>query len=403
MNVTLDNIFAFFVLILILVTFIGYIIPSAYLSFNTVEEHQLEEVAQAIMDKAVLNPGYPEDWGNITEVNYDNNLLSFGLQKADGEPYELDVDKVLRIVNVGDLQLPSTVRVNYSRIAELLGLSNKYGFSIRIRPALNVSILRSGTSNFMGQTVISTVDVSVKTPEGRPAIGANVTGLYIFMNVRNKGGGNVSYVNYTYEASVTNWEGKATIDFQRYLQDLAKQIKTGEFKKAIPSIVVYAEYYGIRAINSTVLGEESDVLKGMAVGNYLIVDYDIEDILGAAQLQNVAGLATPPYYVYLSPLLNDTDGKSGRVINPGAKNHRVYKLSGKVDDDVSFMIMPVKQRGWPHAKIVVFYRPPFTAICQRGWASGNIKTSVLKRMVRMGSFHYIFEVRVWRSGETWGE
>jgi hypothetical protein len=304
----------------------------------------------------------------------------------------------MRIINVGEYLLPSTIRINYSRIAGLLGLGNEYGFSIRIRPALNVSITGSETHVFKGQEVVTAVDVVVKTPEGRVAIGANVTGLYIFMNVVNKGGGDISYVNYTYVTSITKWDGRARIDFWEYLQDLKSKL-TGEFKKAIPAIVVYAEYYGIRAVNSTVLGEESDSLKGMAVGNYLIMDYDIDDILGAAHVQDMAGLATPPYYVYLCSLLNDTNGESGSVVNPGAKNHRVYKISGEVDDDVAFMVVPVKQRGWPHAQMVVLFRPPFDAVFQRGWASGNIKTSVLKRMVKMGSFHYIVEVRVWRWGE----
>ena len=398
MHITLDNVFAFSILVLILITFMGYVIPTAYLSFTTVREHQLDEVAQSIMDKILLSPGIPENWGDILKVKYDDDLLSFGLQKAGGKPYELDIDKVMRIVNVGEYQLPSTIRINYSRIAELLGLGNEYGFSIRISPALNISITGSETYVFKGQLVFSAVDVIVKTPEGRPAIGANVTGLYIFMNVVNKGGGDVGYVNYTYATSVTEWDGRARIDFREYLKDLESKL-TGQFKKAIPAIVVYAEYYGIRAVNSKVLGEENDPLKGVAVGNYLIIDYDIEDIYGAAHIQDVTGLATPPYYVYLCLLLNDTNGESGNVINPGAKKHRVYKISGEVDDDVAFMIIPVKQRGWPHAQMVVSFRPPSDSIFQYGQASGNIKTSVLKRMVRMGSFHYIIEVRVWRWGE----
>ncbi|MEM2087481.1 MAG: hypothetical protein QXF52_02250 [Thermoproteota archaeon] len=410
MNVTLDNIFAFFVLILILVTFIGYIIPSTYLSFNTVEEHQLEEVAQSIIDKMLLNPGYPDDWGNITKVNYDSNLLSFGLQKAGGAPYELDVDKVQRIVNVGDYQLPLTVRVNYSRIAELLGLGNEYGFSIRIRPALNISVFHARTYVFKKnepkkQNVTSVVNVVVKTPEGRPAIGANVTGLYIFMNVRNKGGEkDEAYVNYTYRTNVTRWDGSTTIDFTSYLQALEGQIGQGQFQKAIPAIVVYAEYYGIRAISSKSLGEESDALKGTVVGNYMIVDYNIELLdspRGAAHVKNATGLSNPPYYVYLGSLINDTKGESGMVVNRGAKQHRVYKISAEIDDDVAFMIVPVKKEG--ENKMIILFRPPFDAVCQRGWASGNIKTGVLKRMIRMGSFHYIVEVRVWRWGEIWGE
>ncbi len=390
MHVTLDNMFAFLVLLLILVTFMGYIIPTAYLSFTMVREHQLEEVAQAIMDKVLLSPGIPEDWGDILVVENSSQLYGFGLQKAGGFMYELDINKILRIVNVGNYQLPSTVRINYFRIAELLGLGSTYGFSMRIRPALNVSI--HATQNTQGNKFISTVDVSVKTSDGRPAIGANVTVLYIFMMVKKQ---TVYSPNYTCVTTITGWDGKTpTIVFE-------KPVEAGF--KPIPAAVVYAEYYGIRAINSTVLGDDTDALKGTIIGNHLIVDYDLEaaEVMGAPHLLRIVGMADPPYYVYFSPVVEAgyNPGEAGWVINRGAFNHRVFNVTGPIDDDVVFILLPVKKEGWPHARIVAFYRPPLDAGCQLGKVQGNIKTSVLRRMVKIGSFHYVFEVRVWRWGE----
>ncbi|MGQ9690049.1 MAG: hypothetical protein ACUVQY_02035, partial [Thermoproteota archaeon] len=137
--VTIDNVFAFLVLLLILVTFMGYIIPSAYLSFTSVKEHQLEEVAQAVMDKILLSPGIPEDWGNILVVSSSDELSSFGLHNAGGEPYVLDMDKVLRMVNVGEGQLPKSIQIDAWTIVRLLWLENKCGLSIRIYPALNIT------------------------------------------------------------------------------------------------------------------------------------------------------------------------------------------------------------------------------------------------------------------------
>ncbi|MEM2821886.1 MAG: hypothetical protein QXM98_06485, partial [Thermoproteota archaeon] len=348
-------------------------------------------------------------------VEHDNDLLSFGLQKAGGDLYELDVDKVLRIVNVGDYQLPSTIKINYSRIAELLGLGNEYGFSIRVRPALNVSIFPSGMYEFnkggsKKQDVVSSVDVMVRTLEGRPAIGANVTGLYVFMHVRNKGNKDYVYMNHTYMTSVTGPDGKATIDFQEYIKDLENKIreeedlKLGWFKKAIPAIVVFAEYYGIRAVNSTVIGSSGDIpLKGAIVNNYVIVDYsiDIDEFYegphGAAHVKNATGLVNPPYYVYIGSL-NNTRGESDEVINPGAKKHRVYEITSVViDDETTFIILPFKKEG--EGKVIAIFRPPSDSSCQLGLASGNIKTSIVRRMVKMGSFHYIAEVMVWRWGE----
>ncbi|MGQ9597496.1 MAG: hypothetical protein ACUVQY_09735 [Thermoproteota archaeon] len=85
------------------------------------------------------------------------------------------------------------------------------------------------------------------------------------------------------------------------------------------------------------------------------------------------------------------------VINRGAKNYRVYELTSGIDEDVTLLMLPVKYRGKYY--LASFLRPPYSIICQTGMAQGNIKTSVLKRMVRIGSFHYTCEVRVWRWGE----
>jgi hypothetical protein len=397
MHVTIDNMFAFLILLLILVTFMGYIVPSAYLSFTTVKEHQLEEVAQAIMDKVLLSPGIPEDWGDILRVENSSQLSAFGLQKAGGEPYELDMDKVLRIINTGGEQLPETVQIDPWTIARLLGIEKKYGLSIRIAPALNMSAKPLSYYDLKGGvTVPSVIKVTVKTPEGRPAISANVTGIYVLMIIQNEEGEDVCYVDYVDRTSVANVDGCATIDFTDFLEDAKTRV--GNLQRSFSAAVIYADYYGIRAVNSSLLGE-TDVLQGSTVDDYLIVRFPEGGVYipGARHLRNQTALANPPYYVYLSKLLNETNGESGMVVNRGAKDYRVYRVSNTIDEDVAFIMMPVKYLGRYY--VVNFRRPPSTIICQIGMAGGNIKTSVLRRMVRIGSFHYVFEVRVWRWGE----
>jgi len=416
MHVTLDNIFAFLILILIVVTFTGYIIPSAYFSFTTVREHQLEEVAQSIMDKILLSPGVPENWGDIHMVQSENGLKAFGLQKADGEPYELDVNKIMRIVSVNTSTtktLPSYVRISPDAMARLLGLGRDYGFSIRITPALNMSIKTVDTYTFSngrgeghGQlTVPRRVEVTVTTPDGRPALGANVTGLFIFMSIRKQGSREDCYVNSSYLSSQrTDWRGKTTLDFTALLSSIDNELRGKVLKKSCSSIVIYADYYGIKAINSSLLATDADsILGGTVVDNYLILEHEAGDEFefftppAAIHLGKEVALANPPYYVYLSDFEEETRGESGRIINNGHFNIRVYELTNVVDDDVSLILMPVKYRG--NYLLTCFFRAPSNVLCQKGAASGNIKTSVLKRMARIGSFHYIVEVRVWRWGE----
>jgi len=396
MHITLDNIFAFLILLLILITFMGYIIPSTYLSFTIVKEHQLEEVAQAVLDKVLLSPGIPGNWGDVLVVKSGDELLSFGIQKAGGEPYELDIDKVLRIINVGEGQLPPSIRIDAWTIARLLGLENKYGFSIIITPALNISMETLGHYSFKGSVQVpSVVEITVKTPEGRPAIGANATGIYAFIIIDKEHDEDISYVDHVYKTAVVNLDGKARLDFTDFLK--AAETEVSNLQKSFSALIVYADYYGVRSVNSSMLGD-SDILEEETVGDYLIVSLEGSfETPAARHLKNQTALANPPYYIYLSTFRNETDGESGMVINSGSKNHRVYRVTSTVDTNVAFMMMPVKYRGRYY--VITFSRPPSTVICQTGRASGNIKTSVLRRIVRIGSFHYVFELRVWRWGE----
>ncbi|MEM3648239.1 MAG: hypothetical protein QW506_03635 [Thermoproteota archaeon] len=416
MHITLDNMFAFLVLLLILVTFMGYIIPTAYLSFTTTREHQLEEIAQAIVDKMLLSPGIPEDWGDIQLVRTENDLKAFGLQKVNGSFYELDVNKVLRIASVNTSTtktLPQTVRISQDTIARLLGLGNEYGFSIRITPALNISlkVLEEHCIKETGQkckhSVPSRIRVTVMTPEGRPALGANVTGLYILVTLEKDPSNHSQVVsNYTWfsEKGVTNWKGEAELEFGNLLEMVKKENRNLN-NETCSALVVYADYYGIRATTSSLLNSTFyDVINGTIIENYLIVKFEESVWIppGARKTAPEVGLTDPPYYIYISRFENLTEqGSSGVIINHGNFKIRVYGISNVVDDDVSLIMLPVSvpipQQGRKYV-LVNFYRVP-NIICQKGAASGNIKTSVLRRIVKVGSFHYVFEVRVWRWGE----
>ncbi len=396
MNITIDNIFAFLIFFVLILAFMGFIVPSTYLPFTTTEQHQLEEIARALLDKMLFGTGYPENWGSNLSAS-GSSLTAFGLHKAKGDSYQLDINKVLKISSQGAYQLPSTIQIPPEVVAQLLGMRGprRYEFSVSITPALNISYQILGNFSLDASTSVpALIAATVLNPDGRPAANANVTGLYLLMNVRKKGQDEIVYLNYTYYSKVTNWEGKTTLNFTTYLKALKDQLKTSELKRTISAMTLYAEYFGIRSVASSVMNQ---ALFGTMIDKYLIVDFPIDQLpRGARQMQNATALSIPPFYVYLDYLHNDTNGQSGMVINAGSKKYRVYELGQGVDEDVTFICVPVKYRGDYQA--VIFMRPPVDVICQTG-IPGQIKTSVLRRLVRIGSWHYILELMTWRSAE----
>jgi hypothetical protein len=404
MDITIDNLFAFGILLVVVFAFVGFVIPSTYLPFTTTKEHQLEDIAQGIMDKLLLTTGYPADWGNDITVP-GSALTAFGLRKEGGEPYELDVNKILRICNSSTFTVPSTLYVDPADTARLLGLdgSVKYSFSIQISPALNITVesvsyyILKGNSGKNNSQVPSVIKLAVKNSEGRPASNANVSVIYLLMNVRTKAGeDDIAYMNYSCFTKVTDWSGQCTMNFTSFLEAVEADLKQAksDLAKTSVALTVFAEYYGIKSTSSFPMDE---VLTASIVGNYLIVDFPVDTLPnGARHMLNMCALGVPPLYIYLDYLHNETNGQAGMVINAGAKKHRVYALGQDIDEDVSFIYLAVKYRGSYYTAVIM--RPPPSVVYQAG-VPGGIKTSVLRRIVRIGPWHYVFTVAVWRGAE----
>jgi hypothetical protein len=401
MDITIDNLFAFGILFVLIFAFVGFVVPSTYLPFTTTKEHQLEDTAQAIMDKLLLTTGYPANWGNNITVP-GSALTAFGLRKEGGEPYELDVNKILRISNSSTYSVPSTLYIDPATAAQLLGLNGsvKYSFSIQISPALNITAQTLSYYTLKGNKnssqVPSVIKLAVKNSESRVASNANVSVVFLLMNVRTQGNKeDVAYMNYTCLTKVTDWSGQCTMNFTSFLKAVEAELKQtkSDLAKTTVALTVFAEYYGIRSTSSFPMDE---VLTASVVDNYLIVDYPIDLPNGARHMLNMCALGVPPLYIYLDYLHNETNGESGMVINKGAKKYRVYALGQDIDEDVSFIYLAVKYQGSYYAVVVM--RPPPFVVYQSG-VPGGIKTSVLSRIVRIGPWHYVFTVAVWREAE----
>jgi hypothetical protein len=121
---------------------------------------QVANKAVDIMNTICLSPGSPVDWGSTNK-----SVLGFGLQDPHVGGYALSPYSMMRLfsnssgsqlveyplgsgifynnltADFGDAILtPLGDCIDYSDVAELLGITDEYGFSINIEPTLNVSI-----------------------------------------------------------------------------------------------------------------------------------------------------------------------------------------------------------------------------------------------------------------------
>ena len=196
MHITLDYLLTTFLIITLLTISIStvYVISFNPISYN--KGSQLREIAERTLDKILLTDGYPPNWGSDFHITSEN-LSDFGLHLQNASMYVLDSDKVSRL-HPG---INETLRMDPMKVAELLGLSEngilKYGFSLRIKPYLNITIQDVGTDYFK---------ITVRKYDGSIAAGARVKAIYIIANI-NETSGRISNITWGFNYLETNIQG----------------------------------------------------------------------------------------------------------------------------------------------------------------------------------------------------
>jgi len=112
------------------------VVPTlSFINLQTVDQHQLRNLAVNIFNAILLDTGDPVDWGSMDPFYMnDTRIRRFGLASAEASsPYVLDPDKVQRLVVGNPLNY-----CDYEYIRQLLGLEG-YGFQLRILPPFNVT------------------------------------------------------------------------------------------------------------------------------------------------------------------------------------------------------------------------------------------------------------------------
>jgi len=385
--------------------------PAATL--DTVRQEQLYTVAERVLDKIVLTPGYPEDWGTNIAVSADN-LQDFGLALAGSrEPYRVDPDKVMRLANLSTL--PNPLLLNASRLAQLLGLEG-YGYRLRIVPMLKITITPVGYYTYGNYVFASTFRIRVENAQGLGVPNADVTGMYALVRAQpGVGEATVEAKNVIAASALTDALGECVLDFTPSLQQYFSDPRNKPDKWFFAFLIVRAEWRGFVSVAGYATNARGDApVEGYIIGNYVFVNRTISPTpvkkgnkqSGAVLVKDELLQAVPEYQELLNfttvvwcrdstgnfrnddPLCNN----AGKVL-PSAKQWYLIGYIRYVEPLASHVFIFAQFRGNPIA-IVVNRIPSIDVSNGRGAAPANAVR--LTRMCTVYNYPFLVELTVWR-------
>jgi len=403
-NPIYEYIAAFFVMTLV----VGYSLYSLNTMSSTqlsiAQESQLRPAAGRLFDKILLTKGYPEDWGSNIYIN-DSNLGDFGLSSQYGEMYRVNVDKLMRLVSKVDYT-ENPLYIFPTTMGNLTGIygndSWSYGFRLLVKSALIINITYDPDVFPMNSSTISVVNYL-----GRSASNAVVNATYFYIYTYHIGNDDFFDYNYTVAGNITDWQGRTVLDCK---------VPTTEVNTDKEAYVLFVtvNYYGLQSQQIAVIKDMTknnpkilDTISLLIQGEHLIANYsDIEDVAhfshGAMQLDFTLIEFTSNQQVIVNPILEDTNGVSGAIINSGhgQNSYKVYNLTNPLTEDVVFAGLIVKKNGvWtlalcdrPMVPIAIDYR-------SHSYAYAGINSEAFSRLVRIGSNSYYAELTVWRMSQ----
>ena len=366
-----------------------------------VREEQLYTVAERVMDKVLLTPGDPPDWGGNFE-EYNGSLNDFGLaQFGTRVPYDLDPDKVIRLAN--HTQLPNPLYVNSSWIGELLALEG-YGFVLEMIPFLDhyIEVLDYYEIPGHSEDLPSKFRVELVNQFDVGIPGANVTGIYALVKVESgAGGGDAAEIAAVLvEHGSTNVRGECILDFSDELEDFFSEVPPGQARAYLGIAIIHTNWHGFVAVDAYSTAPEDAPATGYVVGEYIIVEKDVELIPRAALIVKDEVIQAIPEYesllIVAAVELEGPENPAYRVINRGAFRYRVYKVE-YVERLSSHIILIAQWRG-QYIPIVIS-RVPRIEIRSGVGAYGAANVVRLTRLARLFTYPYVVRLVVWREVE----
>ena len=372
---------------------------------RVVESEQLYTVAERLVDKILLTPGKPVNWGSDLTLEGEN-ITDFGLALAGvREPYLVDPDKVMRLVNYTWFENPAYL--DPRRVAELLRLEegySRYGFILEISPLYTLNATPVSWDSETG--IAESFRVKAVNYEGREVANVNVTGLLVVLySEEGCGVGGSERVNVGYavlkDSCITGIRGVCSLDYSDELEDV-KPLLPRNYNQVAYVLILYGNWHGFAATSHYSPGDSA--LDVYLIGVYVIAEYSVENPpYGAILLKDEALEALPDYskLVEIQKVTVECVGDDPsdwtpacRVLNKGAKRYQLYRLE-YVERLASHVILVGCRRGRLFAYVASKYPvETFRYGLLEEVSAANLVT--MTRLVHMMGYSYVVRLYLWR-------
>lgn len=364
-----------------------------------VKSEQLYTVAERVLSKVLLTPGRPINWGTDLAVAEDN-MTDFGLALAGSqEPYVLDPDKLMRLVNYTWFRNPAFL--DPRRVAALLKLEG-YGFMLEFAPLYTLRAAPLALDPDTGVAVrFKVVAVSY---EDLPLGNVNVTGLLLVLY--SEGGcGLSSPVDVGYallrDSEVTGIDGSCVLDYSSELETVKPSLPN-RGDKVTYALILYGEWHGYRVTSH--YAPDQGAIEVYLIGPHVIAEHATEaPPYGAVLLKDEALEALPDYskLIEVRKVAMECVGDDPsdwtpacRVLNRGAKLYQLYRLE-HVERLASHAILVGCRLGRLFAYVASKY--PVEPV--RYGLLGEVHAAnlvVLTRLAQVSGYSYVVKLYLWR-------
>ena len=295
MHAIYDYIFTTIILVTMITLTLGRIYGTTDTLISAVSQAELQAKAEEILNKILLTPGDPPDWGTDPEVTPDN-LKDFGLALAGGKPYELDMAKLLRLFDEGLPEISGFSLIPMEKVFELLGIKGKYAFSIRILPALNITIDPINEDEGVFR-------IKITSQDGTPVPNAEVYVTYLTGHIQDIKGKIFAVYHARQTLYYTDYKGEVLLDIGGRLKKIDVGVhdqvfgSNGAVKTYGYVLVIFVRYHNIwTSVSYSNLHDFK--LKGIMIGDNFFVRPEVSDsIIG------------DPVLVYVNLDTNSTEEK----------------------------------------------------------------------------------------------